>query len=143
KSAVNKAAEEAEVSDLDAFKKNTIEVSPQEAIEETYDVVVVGAGGAGVSAAVEAAQAGNKVALVEKNVEIGGNTLVSGGQYQSVMPYLVWDKDDPDATEDEHNGEKLEKVKSDNSRIHTIETIYNWTEETEDEKFDGKDRVKA
>src|SRR5699024_2471420 len=92
KSAINKAAEEAEVSDLEAFKKNTIEVSPQEAIEETYDVVVVGAGGAGVSAAVEAAQAGNKVAIVEKNVEIGGNTLVSGGQYQSVMPYLVWDR---------------------------------------------------
>ena len=141
KSAVNKAAEEAEVSDLDAFKKNTIEVSPQEAIEETYDVVVVGAGGAGVSAAVEAAQAGNKVALVEKNVEIGGNTLVSGGQYQSVMPYLVWDKDDPDATEGEHNGEKFEKVKSDNGRIHTLETIYNWSEEPFDEKLDGEDFV--
>lgn len=141
KSAVNKAAEEAEVSDLDAFKKNTIEVSPQEAIEETYDVVVVGAGGAGVSAAVEAAQAGNKVALVEKNVEIGGNTLVSGGQYQSVMPYLVWDKDDPDATEGEHNGGKFEKVKSDNGRIHTLETIYNWSEEPFDEKLDGEDFV--
>ena len=141
KSAVNKAAEEAEVSDLDAFKKNTIEVSPQEAIEETYDVVVVGAGGAGVSAAVEAAQAGNKVALVEKNVEIGGNTLVSGGQYQSVMPYLVWDKDDPDATEGEHNGEKFEKVKSDNGRVHTLETIYNWSEEPFDEKLDGEDFV--
>lgn len=142
KSAVNKAAEEAEVSDLDAFKKNTIEVSSQEAIEETYDVVVVGAGGAGVSAAVEAAQAGNKVALVEKNVEIGGNTLVSGGQYQSVMPYLVWDKDDPDATEGEHNGEKFEKVRSDNGRIHTLETIYNWSEEPFNEELsEGEDFV--
>ena len=138
KSAINKAAEEAEVSDLETFKKNTIEVSPQEAIEETYDVVVVGAGGAGVSAAVEAAQAGNKVAILEKNVEIGGNTLVSGGQYQSVMPYLVWDKDNPDATEGEHNGEKFEKVKSDNGRIHTLETIYNWSEEPFNEEL-GKD----
>ena len=136
KSAINKAAEAAEVSDLEAFKKNNIEVKPQEAIEETYDVVVVGAGGAGVSAAVEAAQAGNKVALVEKNVEIGGNTLVSGGQYQSVMPYLVWDKDNPDATEGEHNGEKFAKVKSDNGRIHTLETIYNWSEEPFNEKLD-------
>lgn len=142
KSAINKAAEEAEVSDLEAFKKNTIEVKPQEAIEETYDVVVVGAGGAGVSAAVEAAQAGNKVAILEKNVEIGGNTLVSGGQYQSVMPYLVWDKDDPDATEGEHNGEKFEKVKSDNGRIHTLETIYNWSEEPFDEELsDGEEFV--
>lgn len=138
KSAINKVAEAAEVSDLEAFKKNNIEVKPQEAIEETYDVVVVGAGGAGVSAAVEAAQAGNKVALVEKNVEIGGNTLVSGGQYQSVMPYLVWDKDNPDATEGEHNGEKFAKVKSDNGRIHTLETIYNWSEEPFNEKL-GKD----
>lgn len=136
KSAINKAAEAAEVSDLEAFKKNNIEVKPQDAIEETYDVVVVGAGGAGVSAAVEAAQAGNKVALVEKNVEIGGNTLVSGGQYQSVMPYLVWDKDKPDATEGEHNGEKFAKVKSDNGRIHTLETIYNWSEEPFNEKLD-------
>lgn len=142
KAAINKAAEEAEVSDIEAFKKNSIDVKAQEAIEETYDVVVVGAGGAGVSAAVEAAQAGNKVALVEKNVEIGGNTLVSGGQYQSVMPYLVWDKDDPDATEGEHNGEKFEKVKSDNGRIHTLETIYNWSEEPFDEKLeDGEEFV--
>ena len=27
--------------------------------------------------------------------------------------------------EGEHNGEKFEKVKSDNGRIHTLETIYN------------------
>ncbi|QQO09414.1 flavocytochrome c [Breznakiella homolactica] len=45
----------------------------------TYDVVVVGAGGAGLAAAVEAAQAGSKVALLEKTMFPGGNTLVSGG----------------------------------------------------------------
>lgn len=47
--------------------------------EYTFDVVVVGAGGAGLSAAVEAAQNGAKVAVLEKTVFSGGNTLVSGG----------------------------------------------------------------
>lgn len=47
--------------------------------EYTFDVVVVGAGGAGLSAAVEAAQSGAKVAVLEKTVFPGGNTLVSGG----------------------------------------------------------------
>lgn len=45
----------------------------------TYDVVVVGAGGAGLSAAVEAASNGAKVVVLEKTSQIGGNTLVSGG----------------------------------------------------------------
>ena len=61
-------------------------------------MVVVGAGGAGIAAAAQAAQDGNTVLVIEKNAEVGGNTLVSGGQYQSVMPYLVWDPADPDAT---------------------------------------------
>lgn len=47
--------------------------------EYTFDVVVVGAGGAGLSAAVEAAQSGAKVAVIEKTMFSGGNTLVSGG----------------------------------------------------------------
>ncbi|MCI5774489.1 MAG: flavocytochrome c [Erysipelotrichaceae bacterium] len=44
-----------------------------------YDVVIVGAGGAGLSAAIEAANAGASVALLEKTFAVGGNTLVSGG----------------------------------------------------------------
>ena len=47
--------------------------------EYTFDVVVVGAGGAGLSAAVEAAQSGAKVVVIEKTMFAGGNTLVSGG----------------------------------------------------------------
>ena len=47
--------------------------------EFTYDVVVIGAGGAGLSAAIEARQAGAEVILLEKLSGLGGNTLVSGG----------------------------------------------------------------
>lgn len=46
---------------------------------EDADVVIVGAGGAGLSAAVTAAMAGKKVVLLEKNGFAGGNTSVSGG----------------------------------------------------------------
>ena len=111
--AVNDAAEQAGCTNLDAFMKNTVEVVAQDPIEETYDVVIVGAGGAGISAAAQAAQDGNTVLVIEKNAEVGGNTLVSGGQYQSVMPYLVWDPADPDAeTGVGYDGQTYNKVKS-------------------------------
>ena len=45
------------------------------------DVVVVGGGGAGLVAAIAAAQQGKKVAILEKNGECGGDTLVCGAIY--------------------------------------------------------------
>ena len=48
--------------------------------EQTFDVVIVGSGGAGLSAAIEAAKAGKSVAIVEKMPTVGGNTLISGGE---------------------------------------------------------------
>ena len=136
KVAVNAAADEAGVSDKDAFMANTVEVTPGEAIEDTWDVVVVGAGGAGISAATQAAQDGNTVLVIEKNAEIGGNTLVSGGQYQSVMPYLVWDPEDPDATTGTgYDGQTYNKVKSVQGCINELKMILNWSEEPFDESY--------
>ena len=48
--------------------------------EQTFDVVIVGSGGAGLSAAIEAAEAGKSVAIIEKMPTVGGNTLISGGE---------------------------------------------------------------
>ena len=134
--AVNDAAEQAGCTNLDAFMKNTVEVVAQDPIEETYDVVIVGAGGAGISAAAQAAQDGNTVLVIEKNAEVGGNTLVSGGQYQSVMPYLVWDPADPDAeTGVGYDGQTYNKVKSVQGCIDELKMILNWSEEPFDEDF--------
>lgn len=54
--------------------------------KQKFDVIVVGAGAAGLSAAVEAAEAKASVLVLEKASEIGGNTLISGGFYSSVDP---------------------------------------------------------
>ena len=43
------------------------------------DVVVIGAGGAGLSAALTASAAGKSVVVIEKLPSIGGNTQISGG----------------------------------------------------------------
>ena len=137
KSIVNDAAEQAACTNLDAFKANKIEHTAGEAIDVTADVVVVGAGGAGIAAAAQATQNGNTVLVIEKNAEVGGNTLVSGGQFQSVMPYVVWDPADPDAETGvyAHNGQTYNKYKSVNGCINELKNILNWSEEPFDEEF--------
>lgn len=47
----------------------------------TYDVVVIGYGGAGSAAAIAAHDAGAKVIILEKMHEGGGNTAISSGGY--------------------------------------------------------------
>ena len=136
KMAVNDAAEQAGATNLDAFTHNTVEVIPGEALDLTYDVVIVGAGGAGIAAAAQAAQDGNTVLLIEKNAEVGGNTLVSGGQYQSVMPYLVWDPADPDATTGVgFDGQTYNKVKSVKGCIDELKMILDWNEDEFDADY--------
>lgn len=46
----------------------------------TADVIVIGAGGAGLAAAITAAEDGASVIVLEKMSNVGGNTLISGGE---------------------------------------------------------------
>ena len=136
RNAVNDAAEQAGCTNMDAFKSNKAVHEAQDPIEETYDVVIVGAGGAGIAAAAQAAQDGNTVLVIEKNAQVGGNTLVSGGQYQSVMPYLVWDPADPDATTGMgYDGNTYNKVVESVATLNELKTILNWSEEPFDEAY--------
>ena len=54
---------------------------------DTYEVVVVGAGGAGMAAAVKAAQMGAKrIVVLEKLAFTGGNTLLAQGFMNAADP---------------------------------------------------------
>ena len=50
-------------------------------IEHTFDLVVVGSGIAGQTAATTAAEAGLRVALLEKTDKLGGSSAMSGGWF--------------------------------------------------------------
>ena len=51
-----------------------------------WDIIVVGGGGAGLSAAVRATELGASVLLLEKSRNIGGNTLIASGLFNAVDP---------------------------------------------------------
>lgn len=65
-----------------------------ERFDEIHDVVVVGSGAGGMSAAITAAKAGLDVVVIEKTEYIGGSTAVSGG--------AMWVPENPHATKAGH-----------------------------------------
>ena len=82
--AVRQAIEEAGLNPEDYM--GAVNVEKEEDVTLDVDVVVVGSGGAGLAAAVEAGKTGAKVLVVEKAPKIGGNTLICGGGYNAVDP---------------------------------------------------------
>ncbi|MBW6505693.1 MAG: FAD-dependent oxidoreductase [Rhodobacteraceae bacterium] len=61
----------------------SVSLLPAPDTSETYDVVVIGSGIAGCAAALQAAEAGAKVVLLEKmqSLWMGGNSLLAGGGF--------------------------------------------------------------
>ena len=76
---VKLAIEEAGFNVSDYERAVAEEEKSGETVEMETDVVVVGAGAAGLSAALEAQYAGADVLLLEKMPMIGGSTMMSGG----------------------------------------------------------------
>ncbi len=72
----------ADVEALKAISGAKAEQAADETLEA--DVVVIGAGGAGMAAAVQANQDGASVIVIEKQSSIGGNTILSGGAFNAV-----------------------------------------------------------
>lgn len=56
-----------------------VQAEAEKVEDVTTDIVIIGAGGAGLSAAIEATNAGAKVIVVEKNAFMGGNTNYATG----------------------------------------------------------------
>ena len=78
--AVADAAKKAGVTLSKADKKLIRKIEKNIPSESKYDVVVVGAGGAGFAAAIEAKRAGASVVMLEKMPQVGGNSLISGAE---------------------------------------------------------------
>ena len=74
--------------DVEALKAKVIKSEKGTSVttEKEVDVVVVGAGGAGLAAAVSAHQNGASVIVLEKMPKPGGNTIISGAAYNCVDP---------------------------------------------------------
>ena len=98
--AVNDAAKKAGVTLAKADKKALKKVARDLPKTSNYDVVVIGAGGAGFSAAITAKAAGANVVLLEKMPAVGGNSLISGAEMNVaknwVQPKLNINDDSPE-----------------------------------------------
>lgn len=79
----------------DAIKKADVVLTAKDKVKEvekpedvSTDIVIVGGGGAGLAAAIEATNQGAKVIVVEKNAFLGGNTnYATGGMNAAATKY--------------------------------------------------------
>ena len=81
--AVTNAAKSAGL-DVDLLKANKVAVTPKDPQTWDTDVLVMGGGGAGLTAAIRAAEEGANVILIEKGSVLGGNTMMAGAAYNAV-----------------------------------------------------------
>lgn len=86
--AVKDAAKKAGVTLSKADAKAIKKVVKNIPAVSNYDVVVIGAGGAGFSAAIEAKNAGATVVLLEKMPAVGGNSLISGAEMNAARNWV-------------------------------------------------------
>ena len=95
-SAVNKAIEAAGIKPEDLVAKKEDKARDTEI---TTDTVIVGAGGAGLSAAIQMAQDGKNVTIVEKAGITGGNSSLASGGMNAAETKLQKEQGIPDTVE--------------------------------------------
>lgn len=86
KEAVKLAIANAGLNVADFSKAPDISAEQEADEEKNADVIVIGAGGAGLAAAVTAAEEGATVIVIEKMPKAGGNTVISGGAHNAADP---------------------------------------------------------
>lgn len=69
----------ADIAVLDQFRRDTAEEGPKEEKTVETEIVIIGAGGAGMAAAIMAHQAGKQFVILEKMPYVGGNTTKATG----------------------------------------------------------------
>lgn len=77
--------------------------------DEEVDVLIIGSGFAGLSAAAEASARGNKAVILDKMPSYGGNSIINGGEY------ATWD-------EKLHLRQKL-NLGEDSVKLHLADTL--------------------
>ncbi len=124
KNAVGKAIEQAGGNTSD-FKKATEEITKTQQDSESFDVVIVGSGMAGLSAAVQIARTSDKsVVVLEKNAYTGGSARVCGGGIWAVNSPLN-EEIGQDSTFDEYVEFMSTNSNNDNLDTALMENIYN------------------
>ena len=130
--AVADAAKKAGVTLGKADKKALKKAARELPKTSSYDVVVIGAGGAGFSAAITAKNAGANVVLLEKMPAVGGNSLISGAELNAaqnwVQPKLGINDDSPElhATDTFKGGDGKGDMKVINVMTHQALDAAKW-----------------
>ncbi len=110
---------------------------------QTFDVIVVGSGGAGLTAAISAASKGANVVILEKMNKLGGNTLVSMGGVNIPQndAQIATDIEDSKASFYEDivvGGDKESNLEQVNILVENALNTYNWLKEYAGVEFKEK-----